>query len=161
MKGDHLTGLPQKGYVSRNLWTGILFGIGLAAFLDEVIFHQLLGWHFFYDRSTTRIGIISDGFFHAFSWVATVGSLFIVADLRRRNAWWPTRWIGGALVGLGGFNLYDGIVQHKIMGIHQVRYDTDNLLIYDIGWNLTAIIILTVGIIVLLQTRKRVKGRIG
>ncbi|WP_085991380.1 DUF2243 domain-containing protein [Oceanobacillus senegalensis] len=146
----------QKKDVSRNLWSGILFGIGLAAFIDEVIFHQLLGWHYFYDQSTTRIGILSDGLFHAFSWFSTVGSLFIVADLRRRSVWWATRWIGGVLIGLGGFNLYDGIIQHKMMRIHQIRNDTDNLLMYDIVWNLAAFIILTAGIIVLFQTRKRI-----
>ncbi|WP_010531505.1 DUF2243 domain-containing protein [Lentibacillus jeotgali] len=152
---------PQKKYESRNLWAGILFGIGFAAFLDEFIFHQLLGWHHFYDRSTTRIGILSDGLFHAFSWFATVGSLFMVADLRRRDTWWPKRWIGAALVGLGGFNLYDGIVQHKIMRIHQVRYNTGNLLMYDMLWNMIAVIILTIGIVVMLQTRKRMKERVS
>jgi uncharacterized membrane protein len=50
-------------YTSRNLWSGILFGIGLVAFIDETIFHQLLHWHHFYDKSTTAIGLVSDGFF--------------------------------------------------------------------------------------------------
>lgn len=26
----------------RTLWSGVLAGVGLAAFLDEVVFHQLL-----------------------------------------------------------------------------------------------------------------------
>ncbi|MBP1970494.1 putative membrane protein [Virgibacillus natechei] len=158
MSEDNYTDSLQVKYSSRNLWSGILFGIGLAAFLDEVIFHQLLNWHYFYDGSTTQIGLLSDGFFHAFSWFATVGSLFIVADLRSRAGWWAKRWIGGALIGLGGFNLYDGIVQHKIMRIHQVRNDTGNLLMYDIGWNMVAAIILIAGIIVVVQTGKKMKG---
>lgn len=148
-------------YARHNLWSGILFGVGLAAFLDEVIFHQLLGWHHFYDRSTTRIGILSDGLFHAFSYLATVGALFLVADLRRRGAWWKIRWVGATLIGLGGFNLYDGIIQHKLFRIHQIRYDTDHLLFYDVAWNLTAMFILTAGIIIFLQTRKKLKERIS
>ena len=36
----------------RTIWSGVLAGIGLAAFLDETIFHQLLHWHHFYDKST-------------------------------------------------------------------------------------------------------------
>ncbi|MBP1082129.1 putative membrane protein [Bacillus capparidis] len=75
----------EPKYQSRNLWSGILFGLGLIAFFDEMVFHQLLHWHHFYDKSTTAIGLVSDGLFHAFSWFATVGSLFMVADLRRRN----------------------------------------------------------------------------
>ncbi|MFC2946995.1 DUF2243 domain-containing protein [Virgibacillus sediminis] len=151
---------PKIKYFDRNFWSGILFGLGLVAFLDEVIFHQLLGWHHFYDRSTTQVGLLSDGLFHAFSWFATVGSLFMVADLRRKNAWWTKRWIGGVLLGLGAFNLYDGIVQHKLMRIHQIRYDTDNLLMYDLAWNITAAVILIIGIIIVLQTRKLKKGSI-
>ena len=45
----------QSVYLSRNLWSGVLFGMGLAAFIDETVFHQLLRWHHFYDKSTTDI----------------------------------------------------------------------------------------------------------
>jgi hypothetical protein len=45
----------------RTLWSGVLAGIGLAAFLDEVVFHQLLHWHHFYDKSTLAVGLVSDG----------------------------------------------------------------------------------------------------
>ena len=65
----------RSSYLSRNIWSGALFGIGLAAFVDEVIFHQLLRWHHFYDKSTTDIGLISDGLFHAFSWFATISCI--------------------------------------------------------------------------------------
>ena len=144
-------------YASRNLWSGVLFGLGMVAFLDEVLFHQILGWHHFYDKSTTEIGLLSDGLFHAFSWFATVGSLFMVADLRRRNGFWLKRWYGGVLLGAGGFNLYDGLVQHKIFRVHQIRYDTDHLFLYDVVWNSIAAVILIIGIIVTLKTRHMLK----
>lgn len=76
----------REKYASRNLWTGILFGLGLVAFIDEVVFHQLLHWHHFYDKSTKDIGLVSDGLFHAFSWFATIASSFMLADLHRRHA---------------------------------------------------------------------------
>jgi uncharacterized membrane protein len=94
---------------SRNLWSGIFLGIGFVAFIDEAVFHQLLHWHHFYDRSTTSAGLISDGFFHAFSWVATVGSLFMLSAVRSVKGWMPRRWTAGMLLGIGGFQLYDGI----------------------------------------------------
>lgn len=143
-------------YLNRNLWSGILFGLGLVAFIDEAVFHQLLHWHHFYDKSTTAIGLISDGFFHAFSWLATVGSLFLVADLRRRNAWWPLRWTGGLCLGAGGFQLYDGTIQHKLMKLHQIRYDV-NILPYDLVWNITSFIMIVVGILLLVRTRNKQK----
>ncbi|QVY63548.1 DUF2243 domain-containing protein [Cytobacillus gottheilii] len=141
-------------YAKRNLWSGILFGIGLAAFIDETVFHQLLRWHHFYDKATTDIGLISDGFFHAFSWFATIGSLFMFADLRRRNGLWIMRWWAGVLIGAGGFQLYDGIIQHKLMRLHQIRY-VENVIIYDLIWNIIAIILILIGIIFAVRTRNR------
>ena len=105
----------------RNVWSGVLFGIGFVAFFDEAVFHQLLHWHHFYDLSTTDIGLISDGLFHALSWFATIAGLFLFADLRRKRSYVRHRWIGGILLGIGSFQLYDGIIQHKLMRIHQIR----------------------------------------
>lgn len=135
----------------RNIWSGILFGVGLIAFIDETVFHQLLRWHHFYDKSTTDIGLISDGIFHAFSWFATIAGLFLFADLRRRNGLIFQRWLGGVLLGIGVFQLYDGIIQHKWMRIHQIRY-VDNVIVYDIVWNVGALIILFIGLFLLLRT---------
>jgi len=140
-------------YSRRNLGSGFLFGLGLIAFLDEVLFHQLLGWHHFYDKSTTSVGLFSDGLFHAFSWFATVGALFLVADLRRRQSFWLKRWICGVLIGIGLFQLYDGLVQHKIFRLHQIRYDVE-ILPYDIIWNTSAILILIVGLAMYVQTNR-------
>ncbi|TDL77950.1 DUF2243 domain-containing protein [Peribacillus frigoritolerans] len=147
-------GSNRYNYLSRNVWSGLLFGLGLVAFIDETIFHQLLHWHHFYDKSTTDIGLVSDGLFHAFSWLATIGGLFLFADLRRRNGLWLKRWWGGVLFGTGTFQLYDGTVQHKLMGLHQIRY-VDNVYIYDWIWNIIAALMLITGIILIIQTKKR------
>ncbi len=140
-------------YSTRNLWSGFLFGVGLIAFMDETLFHQLLHWHHFYDKSTTNIGLVSDGVFHALSWFATIAALFLLADLRRREAFWFKRWLGGVLFGVGLFQLYDGTIQHKLMGLHQIRYNVD-ILPYDLTWNMIAVIILIFGISLLVQTRR-------
>ncbi|MGO4886318.1 DUF2243 domain-containing protein [Anaerobacillus sp. MEB173] len=140
-------------YTKKNLWSGILFGLGFIAFFDEMVFHQLLHWHHFYDKSTTNIGLISDGLFHAFSWFATIGGLFLFADLKRRNAVWLTRWWGGVLLGAGIFQLYDGTVQHKLMRLHQIRY-VENVIIYDIVWNIIAVVLIIVGAILVYRTRQ-------
>lgn len=134
------------------MWSGVLFGVGLIAFVDEAVFHQLLHWHHFYDRSTTEIGLVSDGVFHAFSWFATIAGLFLFADLRRRGVLRMRRWIGGVLIGAGAFQLYDGIVHHKLWGIHQIRY-VEDLLPYDLTWNISAAVILAAGVVLVVTTR--------
>jgi len=142
----------NKSNYPKNLWSGLLFGIGLVAFIDEAVFHQLLHWHHFYDKSTTGIGLVSDGFFHAFSWFATVGSLFMLADLPRRGGWLPMRWFGGLLLGAGGFQLYDGTIQHKLMGLHQIRYDV-NIVPYDMVWYITSVLMIIIGIALLARSK--------
>jgi uncharacterized membrane protein len=144
---------------AQNAWSGILFGVGLVAFIDETVFHQLLHWHHFYDRGTPDLGLVSDGLFHAVSWFATIAALFMLADLRRRNALYWARWVGGVLVGAGAFQLYDGTVQHKVWGLHEIRYVAD-LLPYDLTWNIIAAVLLAAGIVLLARTgRSRTLSR--
>ncbi|WP_134699562.1 DUF2243 domain-containing protein [Ammoniphilus sp. YIM 78166] len=144
--------VKSLGLSSRNLWSGILFGVGFVAFIDEMVFHQLLHWHHFYDKSTTAVGLVSDGLFHAFSWFATVAGLFMFADLRRRQTLRLKKWWGGFLLGGGVFQLYDGIIQHKLMRIHQIRYDV-NVLPYDVAWNLLAAAMILAGTLLVLRQK--------
>ena len=138
--------------------SGALFGVGVAGFVDETVFHQLLHWHHFYDRSTSAAGLVSDGLFHAFSFFAAVAGLFLLAELRRRDDLiWP-RWIGAALVGAGAFQLYDGTIQHKLMGLHQIRYEVD-LLPYDVAWIVVAVALVVAGAVLLMRNRAAARGR--
>ncbi|WP_075617812.1 DUF2243 domain-containing protein [Paenisporosarcina indica] len=139
-------------YSSRNFWGGFLFGLGLVAFIDETVFHQLLHWHHFYDKSTTDIGLVSDGLFHALSWFATIGSSFMLADLHRRHAFWLKRWVGGIFLGAGTFQLYDGTIQHKLMRLHQIRYNVD-ITLYDAIWNITAFAMIVFAYILFVHDR--------
>lgn len=148
----------QVLYSSRNFWSGLLFGVGLMAVVDEVVFHQLLQWHHFYDLSTTRIGILSDGLLNSFAWFAAIFSLFMLADLRRRNALWPLKWTGAVFLGAGTFQLFDGLVNHKILNVHQVKYGVD-LLPYDLTWNIAGAVLLLIGLFILLQTRRSRKKK--
>jgi hypothetical protein len=52
--------------------------------IDETVFHQLLHWHHFYDKSTMAVGLVSDGIFHAFGFTAMVVGLFLMADSLRQ-----------------------------------------------------------------------------
>jgi uncharacterized membrane protein len=137
---------------SGNALSGVLFGVGVAAFVDETVFHQLLHWHHFYDKSTPAAGLVSDGLFHAFGFFCAVGGLFLLADLRRRQVFERRRWAGGLLAGMGAFQLYDGTVQHKLLHLHQIRYHVD-LVPYDWTWNVIAVVLLVAGVGLLWRRR--------
>jgi uncharacterized membrane protein len=142
----------------RSVLAGVLIGVGVAAFLDETVFHQLLHWHHFYDGSTPEAGLVSDGIFHAGGWIAIVVGLFLFADLQRRRVTVPKRVWAGGLLGWGLFQVYDGLVQHKVLGLHQIRYDVD-LLPYDIAWNLSGAIGAVIGAVLLLGRARPVDAR--
>ncbi|MGK4218812.1 DUF2243 domain-containing protein [Kocuria marina] len=133
----------------RAALSGFLFGCGIAAsMIDLFIFHLGLQWHHFYDLSTHEVALVTDGFFHAFGWFITIWGLFLLADVRRRGrVRWP-HWIGAVILGVGTFQLFDGIVDHKLLGIHQIRYGVD-ILPYDLVWNGTAVILMLIGFVVL------------
>lgn len=137
---------------ARSRWGAALIGIAIMAGVDEIIFHQVLGWHHFYDRSTPAVGLLSDGLLHSAELIALVAGFFILLDLRRRNALvFAWAW-AGFFIGMGGFQLFDGIVNHKVLSLHQIRYGV-NLLPYDVAWNLAGLALLVVGVVLLGRAR--------
>jgi uncharacterized membrane protein len=133
------------------------------AFLDETLLHQLLQWHTFYWNTDQHGRILSDGLFHAFSTLLLLWGAFRL--WRGRDTWaWPNRdaIVAAILIGAGGFNLYDGIVQHAIFHFHLVNElvcsspesSSDTILgicrndvPYEVVFDVVAVIVLSVGII--------------
>lgn len=138
----------------RLVLSGFLFGCGIAgSVIDLFVFHLLLQWHHFYDLSTTNVALISDGLFHGATWLLTVWGLFMFAEVRRVTAVPWMRWTGAVLAGAGAFQLLDGVVFHKVLGIHQVRYGVD-LFVYDLVWIGSAILLLIVGFLIVWRTSR-------
>jgi len=132
----------------RTLAAGFLFGCGVAAsMIDLFVFHLGLQWHHFYDLSTPEVALLADAFFHAFGWFITVWGLFLLADVRRRGGVRWARWAGAVVVGVGVFQLLDGVFFHKVLRIHQIRYDVE-LWPYDLTWIGTALLAVVVGVLV-------------
>jgi uncharacterized membrane protein len=135
-------------------WPGVLTGIGLAGTLDEVVLHQLLGWHHFYDRSTPTAGLVSDGLFHLFSTAVLVIGIIQLVERRRSSPDPPRLALAGILLGAGGFNLYDGTIQHKLLGLHQVRAGAPDNLPYDLAFLSVAAALALAGALLLRQVRQ-------
>lgn len=142
---------PSNG--KRSVYAAGLVGAGVMAAVDEIIFHQILAWHHFYDKATPAIALLSDGLLHAGELVAIVTGFFLCLDLRRSGrldagyAW------AGALLGAGAFQLFDGIINHKVLRLHQIRYGVDNLITYDVIWNLAGAILLIIGFLMIRRRR--------
>lgn len=140
----------------QSLWAAVLIGSGIMAAIDEIVFHQLLGWHHFYDRATPLIGLLSDGLLHAAELLAIVAGGFLLAELWRSEALAP-RWAwAGFFLGAGGFQLFDGLVNHKVLQLHQIRYGVV-LLPYDLAWNIAGLLLLCIGSGLVLRAKARMR----
>ncbi|MET9954404.1 DUF2243 domain-containing protein [Streptomyces sp. NPDC006339] len=131
-----------------------VIGVAVMAAIDEIVFHQILGWHHFYDRSTLSVGLLSDGLLHTAELVALIAGFFAYADLRRRRALAPAHAWAGFLLGLGIFQLFDGIVDHKLLRLHQVRYGVD-VTPYDWVWNIAGLVLLLFGWVLAIRAARR------
>lgn len=138
------------------LTIGIILGIGIAGTLDEVILHQLLQWHNLYVHTTTAGRLVSDGIFHLFSSTMLVLGSFLLWRKRatHRRTGDGQRLFAGILFGAGGFNLYDGTVQHKLLQLHPVREGVDNILVYDLVFNGIALAVVVCGWLVWRNARR-------
>ncbi|PIM66102.1 hypothetical protein CTU88_45030, partial [Streptomyces sp. JV178] len=81
--------------------------------------------------------------------LALVAGFFLYADLRRRRALAPAHAWSGFFLGLGIFQLFDGIVDHKLLRLHQIRYGVD-VTPYDWAWNIAGLVLLLIGVILAL-----------
>jgi len=137
----------------RLLVAGLLTGAGAMGAVDEIVFHQLLHWHHLYDRAGGAAGLVSDGLLHAATWSATVAGLALLADVRRRGAFRPATWWGAVLLGAGAFQTWDGVVDHKVLRLHQVRYGVP-LAGYDTAWIGAGVLLLLAGALALRRSRR-------
>ena len=147
---------PQTvpGSHRRLVVSGLLLGAGAMGAVDEIVFHQLLHWHHFYDRAGGTAGLVSDGLLHAATWSATVAGLALLADVRRRQTFSAVPWWGAVLLGAGAFQTWDGLVHHKLLRLHQVRYGVD-LTGYDLLWTGGGVLLALVGALLLRRSRTR------
>jgi uncharacterized membrane protein len=146
--------LPRPAPRRRLLVSGLLLGAGTAGAIDEIVFHQLLQWHHFYDRASGAAGLVSDGLLHAATFSAAVAGLALLADALRRGPFPAVLWWGAVLTGAGAFQLWDGLGNHKLLRLHQVRYGVD-LTGYDVAWVLPGAALLLAGVVLLVRSRSR------
>jgi len=124
---------------------GLLLGLGLGAFVDGIVLHQILQWHHMVSHVeaypvTTIPGLeantVADGLFHVAAWFLVLGGSLAAVAAWRRGQLAPS-WsfhVGLLLAGWGLFNLVEGLVNHHLLGVHHVRDDLGGPLGWDLGF---------------------------
>ncbi|MBU9673202.1 DUF2243 domain-containing protein [Planococcus sp. CP5-4] len=152
-KTDLTTARNRRVHTSRNFWAGLLFGAGMFSVLEQSIFHFFLQWHHFYEGNGPRAILIGEGIYQVIGWALTVLSLWIAADLARRKAFWPARFLGSALIGGGVLLIFDSLVFRLLLNLHTVR-DTGDPVFYESLWLGTAAFLFLLGWSVLRNASK-------
>ena len=116
-------------------------GVGLSGFFDGIVLHQILRWHHLLSlvpgESMRRMEnqILADGLFHVLMYAITATGLYLLWRSRSTGSNANCRSVaGGGLLGFGAWNLTDVGLFHWVLGIHRLRVDVPDPLLYDIAW---------------------------
>jgi len=143
--GDGILSIDEKKKLLN--YGSLLLGIGLAGAFDGVVFHQLLQWHSVYMHTHRHGQIISDGLFHGLTTVAlAIGAILLwragqPGGVRRGKR----LLIGGTLLGAGGFNVIEGLINHHLLQIHHVKPGDPNELLYDLAFLASGALLAAIG----------------
>ncbi len=119
---------------SRYRWAGYCLGFALGGFFDGILLHQILQWHHLLsaiDGDDVRFQVAADGYFHALMYVIAGVGLWLLATSRQGS---PRLLAANALIGFGVWHVVDGVLSHWLLGIHRIRMDSGNPLVWDLLW---------------------------
>ena len=144
-----MAGLSHRnvtGRLSRRQFVaGALLGVGFGGFVDGIVLHQILQWHHLLTNTGEHPGdtvagleqnTLADGFFHAATWICLLAGIVLVRRMWAAGETGPSVRVlaGTMLVGWGLFNLVESLVNHHLLGIHNVRDDVDDPLWWNLGF---------------------------
>jgi uncharacterized membrane protein len=119
---------------------GILIGVGMGGFVDGIVLHQIAQWHNMlsnvippHTMDHMRVNMTWDGLFHALTWVITLVGILLLRSAADARAAIPSlqAFTGQLILGWGVFNLVEGVIDHQILGIHNVR-EVPNYTVYNL-----------------------------
>lgn len=128
MSQQNGTRSPARTTSGRGLVGAGVFGFGFSGLVDVLVLHHVLQWHHLvsgrYPMDTLaglRTNILADGLFSlGMLLVASVGAGLLWRAERAAPSPLAVRPLaGGALVGLGVFDVFDVVVDHALLGLHQ------------------------------------------
>jgi uncharacterized membrane protein len=147
-------------YLQSRLTTTPLFaastvlGIGIGGIIDGTVLHQILQWHEMLSNKLPPVTLLNksvnmfwDGVFHAYCLVVVVIGIWLLYKLfyRRDVIINGSIFIGGHLFGWGLFNLVEGIIDHQLLKLHNVREVSLNIAYWNYGFLAFSIVLIIAG----------------
>ncbi|RYE22979.1 MAG: DUF2243 domain-containing protein, partial [Sphingobacteriaceae bacterium] len=119
-----------------------------------IVLHQILQWHEMLSNKIPPVTLLNksvnmfwDGIFHAFCLVVVMVGLILLLKLffRKDILITKTAFYGSLCLGWGLFNLIEGVIDHQILKLHNVREVTENIALWNYGFLAFAIILIISG----------------
>ena len=137
--------------------TSLILGIGIGGFIDGIVLHQILQWHEMISATLPPTNYIAksvnmfwDGIFHAVTLlVVLVGIVRLWTLLHRSDVDRSGNILAGGLIaGWGLFNIVEGVFDHHVLKLHNVRDVTPDKDFWNYGFLIFSIVLLVVGYVV-------------
>ena len=136
----------------RALVAAGVFGFGFSGLIDVIVLHHIFQLHHLvsgiYPMNTLnglRTNILADGLFSiGMILIAGIGAGLLWQSERRSTVPLAVRPIAGAaVIGLGIFDLYDVLIDHVVLGLHQPASQGGY---YNPHWAVISLLIIGTGI---------------
>lgn len=117
---------------------GTALGVGLGGFFDGILLHQILQWHHLLSLvpgvGSLRAQVLWDGYFHVLMYVIAAIGLWGLWRAHRQGDAGGRSLSGALLLGFGLWHIADTFLSHWILGIHRIRVDSPDPLLWDLIW---------------------------
>jgi len=138
-------------------------GIGIGGFIDGILFHQVLQWHEMISNKmppvtyiTKSVNMFWDGIFHAFTLMVTISGIILLWKVMKRNKIDKSGNLlaGGLILGFGLFNLLEGIADHELLKLHNVREVTPDKEAWNLGFLAVSVFFIVLGFLISRQKKQ-------
>lgn len=127
--------------MTKRAWAvwAMVVGFALGGFYDGILLHQILQWHHLLslvpEIGSLRLQVVWDGYFHALMYVLAAVGLWglwrVRASLVERGGGAA---VGAILIGFGLWHVIDSVLSHWVLGIHRIKLDSPDPLMWDLIW---------------------------
>jgi uncharacterized membrane protein len=145
----------------------VVLGIGVGGFIDGIFLHQILQWH---EMLTNKIpgntvlnksvNMFWDGIFHLFTLITTIIGIILLWKVSKRDDLNKSGGLltGGMLLGWGLFNIIEGVIDHHILKLHNVREITNSQVLWNYGFLAVSVCLIILGIMIIIKVPRKFKS---
>jgi len=141
----------------------IVLGIGIGGFIDGIILHQILQWHEMLSNRippstllNKSVNMFWDGIFHFFCLIVVcIGIVLLWRITGKKDINRSGKLLGGGLItGWGIFNIVEGVIDHQLLKLHNVRELTPNPEYWNLGFLIISLLMMFLGYFLISKASK-------